>query len=321
MFITTTENTQVFDSKFKAYAELMNRLQHEYTIHKHTALKIRMEMIGRSEDQKRLYNQRSPERQYIDQGYESNGWSKDVVTNDYAAYKVWCRLKENVNPEFQQLAEDASVTQLLSLHRALINGKESALYDAAMYLKQNKQLPAASKMNGYAYGRTDNKFEFYHQKNNPKPESENRIEYETQSGSEPLEVKETPKIQPRVYTDDELALKRHTNIDDARIDFLKTSIIGNDDLPLIEDMKSAHLWSSNSIETAFKVVEQKMMLDAKFLARVEAAVNRLKSETVDVESHVVTNLSTTDMSNEYLLKTPWEQLTLEQQRQRRYLLR
>ena len=147
-FITTTSD-QPFNPKFVAFAEEMNAMQQDYDTHAKSAAKIRMMMIGRAEEEKRLYPQRSPEARYIAEGYKQNGWTADVVDNNFAAYKQYKALSTNVNPEFQALAEKASPTHLATFESSK---DKTVVYDAAQHLKKTGSVPSVSKVKGHIAG-------------------------------------------------------------------------------------------------------------------------------------------------------------------------
>ena len=145
MFITNTSH----HTDFVHLAEHLNNLQYKYDAAKDSALLLRMEMIGVSEDYKRNHSQRSAEARYIQKGYDANGWNKDVVYMSYKAYRCQQHLLENVNPEFRNVSKLASFSQLYQLANSDDN---RIIYDTAMFLKKNNTLPSVSKLKGYKAG-------------------------------------------------------------------------------------------------------------------------------------------------------------------------
>jgi len=245
MFNLIESTNNVFDQKFVAYAELMNRLQQEHDVHKHTALKIRMEMIGKSEEQKRLYSRGSDEFKYIQEGYKANGWTQDIIDN---AWSAWCKYKElkgNANPEFHQLAEKASVSQLMVLNRAEDN---TITYDAAMALKRTGKVPSVSKLRGHLGGYTDSKFE------NTRPTTANQ--------TKPFTTTTKPYVAPPQPTEEErrqYSEMKRLGVDAQGYEHLQ-SLTKNENLPLINDVETAKVWNGGNIDAALDVIEQSLMI-------------------------------------------------------------
>lgn len=269
-----------------------------YTSLRSEALKHRMFIIGKVAEYKMEFPQRSREHQLLSQVMSNESWSPNVISNNTIAYRVYRELKGNVNPEFQELADKCNVTQLCAMGR---NEDKTIRFDAAKVLKQTGKVPTQNQLDAYNAGRTDKKFEFYHQKNNTRIESENLR-------TEKLEPIPTPKPEPIVVSPETREFRRMNIMDEARQDFLQNQVINNDRLPLIKDMRSAHIYSG-SVEEAFIVVEQQCMVSERYIVRLEEMLQRLKN-TVQVKAEVV---QTSDYKT-FLFDTPHEQLTPEQKR-------
>ena len=126
------------------FIELLNRLEPLYQQHI-AGKKARMMIVGECKSYQEQFPQRSIEHRLINQSLADEGWDKDTISRAYIAYKEYQKLKANVNPEFQALAEAATIYQLLELSKA----KDGTLaYDAALYLKRHKKLPSVSQLQG-----------------------------------------------------------------------------------------------------------------------------------------------------------------------------
>jgi hypothetical protein len=146
-----------FTPEFISYAAEMNNLQQAYTTHKTEANKLRMLMIGRSEEVKSQYKRGSKEFQYIQQGYKSNDWSQDVIDNSRQAYRCYKELNAKEVPEYKALAEAASPTQLLQMSKA--DDSSTLIYDAARHFKKTGSVPSSSALQNHLKGNRSNTFE------------------------------------------------------------------------------------------------------------------------------------------------------------------
>ena len=241
MFNLIKTEGKVFDPKFAAYAELMNRLQNDYDVHKHTAMKIRMEMIGKSEEQRRLYKMQSEERRYIDEGYRKNGWTSDIVENNWSAWCKFKELKDSGVPEYQALADKCNPSQLMILNRGEGTG---LVYDAAQALKRTGKVPSTTKLRGRLGGYTDSKFE---SQNVGKP---------SRSQTPPSPAPKPPVVSPE---DEQRRIERsRLSVSEAGYQHLE-DLVANEELPLINNVETAQIWNSgDKIESCLNVIEQEL---------------------------------------------------------------
>lgn len=146
-----------FDESFVSIARKLASLQTRYDHHKDEAQRLRMEMIGLAEEQKCKYLQRSAEAKYIQQGYEANGWTGDIIKKNKAAWRAYTDFLSNVNPEIQARAKASSVSHLYELSMP-----DSGLlwWDAMKYLKRHKKMPSVKQLRGYRAGFADSQFRF-----------------------------------------------------------------------------------------------------------------------------------------------------------------
>jgi hypothetical protein len=150
-------NPEHFAESFITTAKHLASLQARYDHHKEESQRIRMELIGIAEEQKAKYPQRSPEAQYIQQGYEANGWTEDIIKKNKAAWRAYTDFLSNVNIEIQEFAKACNVGHLYEFSRP---DSGSMWWDAMKYLKRHKKMPSVKQLRGYREGFTDNKFKF-----------------------------------------------------------------------------------------------------------------------------------------------------------------
>ena len=151
------ESATHFTPSFVAVAKTLGDLQKAYVDSRDKALRIRMEMIGRAEQEKTKYSQRSPEACYIQEGYKANGWTEDVIKKNKAAWEQYKSFRSNVNPEVQVISEQSSVSQLYELS---LDRTGSMWWDAMKYLQRHRSMPTVKQLRGYRGGFTDHRFKF-----------------------------------------------------------------------------------------------------------------------------------------------------------------
>ena len=149
--------TAAFDSDFIATALALGELQLQYNESREKALRLRMELIGRAEEQREKYPQRSAEARYIQKGYESNGWSEDVIKKNRAAWRAYKTFSENINPEIKALAEQSTFSHLYELS---LDESGAMWWNAMRYLKRCKEMPSVKQLRGFRGGFTDDNFNF-----------------------------------------------------------------------------------------------------------------------------------------------------------------
>ena len=127
-----------------------------YSDAKQSAQKERMIIIGKVVEYQKQFPQRSADHRALSNAMAEEGWRRDTIDDNAIAYKAFKALSNNVNPEFRDIPEVASVSQLKELGRA---SDGTLLYDAAMCLKRTGKLPSVKALRGHKGGHYNNKFE------------------------------------------------------------------------------------------------------------------------------------------------------------------
>ena len=149
-----------FDPAFVPVAERLGQLQKDYDEAKNSALTTRMEMIGISEEQKKLYPQRSEVATYINQGYRANDWGESTISRSYTAYTFRQELLDKGVEIFTDLAEASTPTQLYELAMA-DKARTTTVFNAAQHLSKTGKVPSKSQIIGHKQGNTNDKFKFF----------------------------------------------------------------------------------------------------------------------------------------------------------------
>lgn len=125
-----------------------------YANARNQALRSRMLIIGRINDYKNEFPQRSADHRLLRQAMNSE-WSSDVIEKAITAYNQYNKLLATEVSEFVSLAENANPSQLIALSR----GEGTSLaYDAAKHLKKTGTLPSQGKMEQYLRGNLKSDF-------------------------------------------------------------------------------------------------------------------------------------------------------------------
>ena len=162
---------QEVSTELTSFLEDLRPNVESYVTAKQSAQRSRMEIIGKVCEYRRQFPQRSTDHRLLSQAMSNEGWSGDVIKNNDTAYQAFKSLSENVNPEFQRLAEVATPTQLLVLGR----GKDTELaYDAAKHLKREGEVPSANNLRHHLNGMAGKDFKHI----NTKLADEKRIDTE-----------------------------------------------------------------------------------------------------------------------------------------------
>ncbi|QEY31185.1 hypothetical protein EVJ50_01895 [Synechococcus sp. RSCCF101] len=149
---TTTDET------FLNFLASIKKNVETYSQAKSTAQRERMIIIGKISDYQRSFPQRSNEHRALAKAMESEGWSRDCIDNNKAAFRWYSRtVNSEYTDKFQlEMAETASVTHMAILERAQSGALEEAVYK---YYKRNKKMPAVSSLRGWLGGFFTDKFE------------------------------------------------------------------------------------------------------------------------------------------------------------------
>jgi len=126
-----------------------------YSDAKHSAQKERMIIIGKVSEYQKQFPQRSEDHRALSQAMAEEGWSKETISMQSAAYREFNRLNTHEVVEYKKLAEAASPMHLYDI--ATDNG--SLAYDAAMHLKRTGSMPSRKAMRGHKGGHYNSKFE------------------------------------------------------------------------------------------------------------------------------------------------------------------
>jgi len=141
--------------EFKSFLDQIRTNIETYTEARHKAQIERMIIIGKINEYRQSFPQRSSDHRLLAKAMTNEGWSPDAISNNSIAYKEYQRLM-NSHSDWYPLAQAASVSQLLIMARAE-DGKLS--FYMLKYLKRHKKLPAVSAMRGYLAGWFDDRFQ------------------------------------------------------------------------------------------------------------------------------------------------------------------
>ena len=117
-----------FLTQIKAHIE-------SYSEYKNKAQKERMMIIGKVAEYRSTFPQRSSHHILLSNAMDDEGWSRDVIDNNLAAYKTYNDILSNYHSDFHPIAHKASVSQLMVISRDI------SFVDLIKYLRRNKQLP------------------------------------------------------------------------------------------------------------------------------------------------------------------------------------
>tara|TARA_R100000458_G_C8250075_1_gene227205 strand:- start:39 stop:674 length:636 start_codon:yes stop_codon:yes gene_type:complete len=113
-----------------------------------------MMIIGKVAEYRSSFPQRSSDHTLLSNAMRDEGWTRDVIDNNLAAYKEYKRLMNN-HSDWHPLAQAASVTHLMLMAR----DENGMTFNLVKYLKRNKHLPPVSALRGYLGGYFDENFE------------------------------------------------------------------------------------------------------------------------------------------------------------------
>lgn len=307
------EDQSSYSPEFQSFLTELKPHIDTYAGAKQEAQKQRMIIIGKCEDYRQQFPQRSSDHRALRTAMNNEGWSNDVIKNSVSAYRTYKELEGNINPEFKALAEQSNPTQLLVIGR----GENTTLaYDAAMALKRDGNVPSAAKLRGHLGGYTDNKFE---SRTVPGRNSE-QPEQRSQSSSQPAAPAPTP-----VLTEEERKRRSEMsrmNVDESGYKHLEY-LVSLKTLPHIKDVQTASLWNGGSdehIDRCLNVLEQKLSQQSKSGSQVELRLREMLARYT--KRAQATTVDVTELSDDGDdLSIPQSMLSLEGKRRRAMRLR
>ena len=167
---------QIYESDFAEHSVefsslLIDLKEHceNYTKAKQTAQKERMLIIGKVDEFKSTFPQRSKEHRALYKAMEGEGWSDDVIYNNRLAYKAYKELLElHESWQAQKIIKHASVSHLMEIQKGV------DILELRKYLRRHKKLPPVSALRGRLGGYFDETFQ---------PLSRLRTDWSRSSGS------------------------------------------------------------------------------------------------------------------------------------------
>lgn len=274
MFITLYDNNEVSPELTIFLTELKPEVD-RYANAKAQAQQSRMLIIGRVNDYKNTFPQRSTDHRLLRQAMTSE-WSNDVIEKSITAYNEYNKLLKTGVPEYMAIAENANPSQLVTLSR----GEDTTLaYDAAKHFKQTGSLPSKGKMEQYLRGHIDRSFS-------------SRPGADTQKSVSPEVKQEAPTpdvapIKPQMSEDEQALLRMGVYQESARHHML--GLIANENLEYIKDARSAYLWSQfcgGSMKELLPIIQQKLSQSKAFEVTLREMLSH--HNTIEVEATTVT---------------------------------
>jgi hypothetical protein len=161
-------------AEFEPVALSANALIEEFYQHRKLGQRAKMLAIGKLEEYKSKHPQRSKASRLIKAGYEAEGWSDSVVSENAAAYHAYKHLKEHTDKVFRDFADEIPVYLLVLLGREQKATERSGCsydiddnsprgyrclwWDVFKYWKKNRKCPSQTQVRGYLGGYFDEKF-------------------------------------------------------------------------------------------------------------------------------------------------------------------
>ena len=213
-----------FSKEFEAFLKDVKPWIDAYDQASFTARKARMMIIGTFVKASRQHKQRSPEFRKFRQLLNTQGWNQDIIDSNARAFKQYNHMRENVNPEFQALAEAASVTALAELQKH--HGQNQVCYEAAMHLKRTKKVPTKEQIRGRVAGFLDDRFQ-------SRFENRSRPVLEQFSTEAPTAIKQESRITPEHM--------RAGITSEHELEHIER-LIANESLPFITSISEAMAW-------------------------------------------------------------------------------
>ena len=146
---------QIYDkeltSEFKSFLDQIKPNVEAYAEAKGKAQFERMMIIGKIKEYQKQFPQRSTEHRTLANAMKSEGWSKDVISDNASAYNFYHKEydDEDWNNPRPQYLEEASVSQLAILGR---DDNYMLRRKADDYYHTNGKLPPVSALRGYQAG-------------------------------------------------------------------------------------------------------------------------------------------------------------------------
>lgn len=180
-------------------------------------------------------------------------FTADVVDSCVASYKAYKALEAHSEPEYKDLAEQASPTQLKIIGRG---SDTSVAYDAAMALKRTGKVPTTQELNNIVMGRQN------------LPVTENRFKTEKPEIKNPVPQ---PEAQPLI---DRNQKARDLSNEDNCLSFGGASVFVNHS-------------RYNILEAALHILQTTEMMSPQTQAVVDQISMAIKGETVEVKAEPV----------------------------------
>ncbi|NMP05564.1 hypothetical protein HI855_03045 [Cyanobacteria bacterium 150NLHA] len=146
---------QIYDkevtSEFKSFLDQIKPNVEAYAVAKGKAQFERMMIIGKIKEYQKQFPQRSAEHRTLANAMKSEGWSKDVISDNVSAYNFYHQEYDegdwfNSRPQY---LDQASVT-----HLAILGRDKTALLRSKVdeYFTKHGEIPSASALRGYQAG-------------------------------------------------------------------------------------------------------------------------------------------------------------------------
>jgi hypothetical protein len=227
-----------------------------------------MFLVGKIQQHKRRYSQRSPEFQFYQDILDELDVSKDQASSLTRAYNFYNKLLEKGVDEYTALAESATPYQLLALKEA---DNTETVYDAARYLKKNGRLPSVKAIKLRGNKRIAASFEVRDVTTlvSDRPSSVTGAPLNTNpSLSQQTNTPQTPDVvapKPQL-TEEELQLQRYGITDESQRHHI-LSLIANENLAHITTVRDAYLWhllGGGSLQALVPIIKQKLSQSKEF---------------------------------------------------------
>ena len=159
--------------EFEPVAQAVNKHIEDFHHHRKLGQRAKMLAIGELEEYKSKHPQRSRAARLIKAGYQSEGWSESVISENATAYRAYKSYKEHTEKIFNDFADSMPIYLLTLIGReaeALKKSgdpyaidwvdpiKRSLTGPVFEYWKRNNKCPSQSQIRGYLGGFFNEKF-------------------------------------------------------------------------------------------------------------------------------------------------------------------
>ena len=219
-----------------------------------------MFLVGKIQQHKRRYSQRSPEFQFYQDILDELDVSTDQASKLTRAYNFYNKLLEKGVDEYTTLAESATPYQLLALKEVENN---ETVYDAAKYLKKNGRLPSVKAIKARGNKKIAASFEVGNVSTlvSERPSSVPVTPLNSVTPQTPYVVPAKPQL-----TEEELQLQRYGINDESQRHHI-LSLISNENLAHITTVRDAYLWNllgGGSLQALVPIIKQKLSQSKDF---------------------------------------------------------